>query len=88
MDKLKICIEVLRHLARQPGEPNAIYLAEKEIKKYLQDEAATPTTALDQLSAAVDDEAEMCPGDKAFWITMQEFVRSRLPDDKDDWDKD
>jgi hypothetical protein len=53
MDKLKICIEVLRHLARQPGEPNAIYLAEKEIKKYLQDEAATPTTSLDQLSAAV-----------------------------------
>ena len=81
MDKLKICIEVLR-------EPNAIYLAEKEIKKYLQDEAATPTTSLDQLSAAVDDEAEMCQGDKDFWITTQEFVRSRLPDDKDDWDKD
>jgi hypothetical protein len=63
-------------------------LAEKEIKRYLQGVAATPRTLLDQLSAVIDDEAEMCPSDKTFWIAMQEFLRSRLPDDTDDWDKD
>jgi hypothetical protein len=92
MDKLDSCIEALRHLARQADrsqadQSNACYSGEKEIGKYLQTERDTLRTSLDRLATAIDSEAVIFPGDNTFWITMREFVQTRLPDDTEDWEK-
>ena len=87
MDRLKMCMDALRALARPPESAACVPLAERRIKEYLQAEAATLRTSLDRLSDEIDKEAEPFRGTNHFWIVMQEFVRSRLlPDDKQDGD--
>jgi hypothetical protein len=87
----KQCMDALRLLARQAQSVNCVPLAEQRIMEYLQAEAHTTLTAsLQKLTKAIDREAAICRrrGAKTFWITMLEFVRTMLPDETEDWDKD
>ena len=77
MDQLKICMDTLNALARQSSDPNWYYLAEHSVVRYLQ----TPGSSLQQLSNAIDREAESSQYYIKFWTTMQEFVATRLPPD-------
>ena len=38
MDRLKVCMDVLRRLAKQADDPNFVVLAEREINDYLKPE--------------------------------------------------
>ena len=73
-------MDALRLLATQQS-PNSVLLAERRINEYLQAEAATPRTALDRLSDAIDREAEPFRGTYHFWIVVQHFVRSKRSGD-------
>jgi hypothetical protein len=78
MDRLKICMDSLRLLARQSqSDVNCVPLAELRIKEFLQAESATPRSSLGRLCVAIEREAEPFRGSNHFWIVVQEFVRSR-----------
>ena len=81
MDKLKMCIDALRLLARHPQSFNCVPLGEQRINEYLKAHSAVPRTALDRLIVAIDKEAEPFLGTNHFWIVMQEFVYSRSSGD-------
>jgi hypothetical protein len=38
MDRLRLCLETLRRLAKETEDPNCVVLAEREIHDYLQNE--------------------------------------------------
>ena len=80
MDRLKICMDALRLLAKLPESPNRVPLAERRINEYLQAESATPRSSLGHLRVAIEREAEPFRGTNHFWIVVQEFVRSRRGD--------
>jgi hypothetical protein len=74
MDKLKICIEALRVLARQANDPNAQPLAERRINEYLREEVDALTASLERISKAIDAEADRnVPGED--WGLMQDYAR-------------
>jgi hypothetical protein len=77
MDRLKICMEALRLLAKLPESPNRVPLAERRINEYLQAESATPRSSLSRLCVAIEREAEPFRGTNHFWIVVEEFVRPR-----------
>jgi hypothetical protein len=73
--RLRTCIELLRRLADQPAsETNRLLLAERYIDEYLRAKDASPERLMDAINAE---------GEDPFWITMREYVQSRLrrPDD-------
>jgi hypothetical protein len=70
MDRIKICMNVLRALALQSADPNCIVLGEQEITQYLQGSKAS----LQKLRAAIDREAGTSQQYATFWTTMQKFV--------------
>jgi hypothetical protein len=68
--RLRMCIEALRLLADQPAtEFNRAPLAERLIDEYLRAKDASP----ERLRAAINAE-----GEDPFWITMREYVQSRM----------
>jgi hypothetical protein len=70
MDRLKICMDALRAVAQQSADSNWYPLAEREIGEYLK----SPMVSLQELSSAIDREAETSQHYVSFWTTMQEFV--------------
>ena len=77
MDRLKMCMDTLRTLAQQSANPNCYLLAEQEIGEYLKSLRAS----LQELSSAIDHEAETSQHYIPFWTTMQEFVSTLRSDD-------
>jgi hypothetical protein len=75
MDRLRTCMDTLRALAQQSANPNCYLLAEREIREYLK----SPSVSLQELSSAIDREAETSPHYITFWTTMQEFVSTLRP---------
>jgi hypothetical protein len=68
MDRLKLCMDVLRALWLQSENPNSYPLAEREIAHYL----SGPGASLKKLQEAIDREAEASQHYVTFWTTMQE----------------
>ena len=90
MDKLKICIDALRVLARQSNDPNAQLLAERRINEYLRPEIDDLRTALRQISRAINTEADKRVEEED-WRLMGEYVQScrdKLLDTFGVWYKD
>ena len=85
MDQLRVCVDALSLLARQPhADANRLLVAEQAIKKYLEGGRVNPALSLEGLRSEIDKEiernrAERNPRQRLFWITVQEFVCSRLP---------
>jgi len=78
MDRLKLCMDVLRALSLQSADPNWYSLAEREIVHYLSGSGAS----LQNLQDAIDREAEASDNYVTFWTTLQEFVSTVRPDEK------
>jgi hypothetical protein len=81
MDQLRLRMDVLRMLARQPASADRQHLAEREINQYLPDEVGDGKVSLERLSKAIDEEAKK-GGD---WTAMKEYIQwcfLRLPDAK------
>jgi hypothetical protein len=84
-DQLRVCVDALSLLARQAQvNLNRPLVAEQTIKKYLQAAGANPTLALERLRTEIDKEIELSRAERntrqrQFWITVQEYVCSRLP---------
>jgi hypothetical protein len=90
MDKLKICIDALRVLARQSNDPNAQLLAERRINEYLRPEFDNLRTSLRQIAGAINTEAGKRVEEEN-WRLMGEYVQScrdRLLDIFGVWYKD
>jgi hypothetical protein len=78
LDQFRLCMNVLRLLAKQTAAVNCQLLVKRQIDGYLRREAADPKASLERLSAAIDNEAQQ-GGD---WTMMQDYVQSclrRLP---------
>lgn len=78
MDQLRLCMNVLRMLVRQPASANRQHLVEREINQYLRDEGGDKKASLERLSAAIAGEAKQ-GGD---WRMIREYVQlclRRLP---------
>jgi hypothetical protein len=58
MDQLRLRMDVLRMLARQPASADRQHLAEREINQYLPDEVGDGKVSLERLSKAIDEEAK------------------------------
>jgi hypothetical protein len=74
-NRLRVCMDALRVLADQPAsELNRMPLAERLIDDYLRHKDASFERLMDAINAK---------GEDLFWITMREYVQSRLrrPDD-------
>ena len=57
MDRLRLCLETLRRLAKETEDPSCVVLAEREINDYLQNEIDALRAALERLGRAIDEEA-------------------------------
>ena len=57
MDRLRLCLETLRRLAKETEDPSCVVLAERETKDYLQNEIDALRAALERLGRAIDEEA-------------------------------
>ena len=68
MDRLRLCLETLRRLAKETEDPNCVVLAEREINDYLQNEIDALRAALERLSKAIDEEARKGQGED--WSLM------------------
>ena len=85
MDQLRVCMEALRVLAKEPEAlVSRAITAERRISEYLQAALASPALSLENLRAEIDGEIERSRAERntrqsQFWITVQEFVCSRLP---------
>jgi hypothetical protein len=77
MDNLQTCMDTLRALTQQSADVNGYLLAERCIAQYLR----SPGASLENLSGAIDREAETAWTDITFWTTMQEFVGTLPPDE-------
>ena len=60
MDRLRLCLETLRRLAKETEDPSCVVLAEREINDYLQNEIDALRAALERLGRAIDEEARAC----------------------------
>jgi hypothetical protein len=89
MDRLRLCIEVLRRLARETEDPNYVVLAEREINDYLKNEIDALRAALERVGEAIDEEAGKGQGED--WSLMVGYVQScreKLPGAIEEWQKD
>jgi hypothetical protein len=57
MDRLQLCMEELRRLAKETEDPDCVVLAEQAINEYLQNEIDALRSALERIGKAIDDEA-------------------------------
>jgi hypothetical protein len=73
MDQLRLCMNVLRVLVRQPADVNCQLSVERQINGYLRREGATKAS-LERLGYAIDEEAKK-GGD---WMMMEKYVQSCL----------
>jgi hypothetical protein len=74
MDRLRLCLETLRRLAKETEDPNCVVLAEREINGYLQNEIDALRAALERLGKAIDEEARKGQGKD--WSLMVGYVQS------------
>jgi hypothetical protein len=89
MDRLQLCMEELRRLAKETEDPNSVILAEQAINDYLQNEIDALRAALERISKAIDDEDRK--GQDEDWSLMVGYVRScleKLPGEIDEWQED
>ena len=86
MDRLKVCMDVLRRLAKQADDPNFVVLAEREINDYLKPEIEALKAAIERVGKAIDEEAAKGQGED--WSLMVGYVQScreKLPDAIEEW---
>jgi len=74
MDRLRLCMEVLRRLAKEPENPDCVILAEQAINDYLRNEIDALKAALEQVGEAIDEEAGKRQGED--WSVMIGHVQS------------
>ena len=89
MDRLRLCLETLRRLAKETEDPSCVVLAEREINDYLQNEIDALRAALERLGRAIDEEARKGQGED--WSLMVGYVQScleKLPGAIDEWSSD
>lgn len=80
MDRLRICIEALRLLAKLPDTQGPVRAAELRINEYLGTDAKW-RSLIEPLRSAVNAEAVARPTEGPFWVTVRDYIHSRLPDD-------
>jgi len=76
MNRLRLCMEVLRRLAKEPENPDCVILAEQAINDYLRNEIDALKAALEQVGEAIDEEAAKRQGED--WSVMIGNVQSCL----------
>jgi len=76
MNRLRLCMEVLRRLAKEPENPDCVILAEQAINDYLRNEIDALKAALEQVGEAIDEEAAKRQGED--WSVMIGYVQSCL----------
>ena len=76
MNQLRLCMEVLRRLAKEPENPDCVILAEQAINDYLRNEIDALKAALEQVGEAIDEEAGKRQGED--WSVMIGYVQSCL----------
>jgi len=76
MNRLRLCMEVLRRLAKEPENPDCVILAEQAINDYLRNEIDALKAALGQVGEAIDEEAGKRQGED--WSVMIGYVQSCL----------
>ena len=85
MNRLQICIEALRVLAKQPEtQVNRVRVVEMRINEYLGTDPAKWRSLIEPLRYAINTDAEMRPSESSFWTIAQAYIDvclSRLPDD-------
>ena len=89
MDRLQLCMEALRRLAKEPDDPNCVIFTEREINDYLKNEIDALKAALERLGKVIDAEARKGQGDD--WSLMVGYVQScleKLPGAIDEWQQD
>ena len=89
MDRLQLCLEVLRRLAKETDDSNRVILAEREINDYLKNEIDALRAALERVGKAIDEEA--AKGQDDDWSLMVGYVQScreKLPGAVEEWQKD
>ena len=89
MDRLKVCMDVLRRLAKEADDPNCVVLAERQINDYLKVEIDALNAAIERVGKAIDEEAAKGQGED--WSLMVGYVQScreRLPGAIEEWQKD
>ena len=82
MDQLRLCMNVLRLVARQHAHDSRQLLIQRQIIGYLRREAANPRASLERLANAIEEEAKQ--GED--WSSMQEHVQScldKVPDESE-----
>jgi hypothetical protein len=68
--RLRDCIDQMRILADQPAsETNRLPLGERYVDEYLRVRGASPERLIHEINAK---------GEDPFWITMREYVQSRM----------
>jgi len=72
MDQLRLCMNVLRLVARQHADANRQLLLQRQINGYLRRDAADPKASLERLANAIDEEAKQ-GGD---WDLIQAYVQA------------
>ena len=89
MDRLQLCMDVLRRLAKETDDSNRVILAEREINEYLKNEIDALRAALERIGKAIDEEA--AKGQDEDWSLMVGYVQScreKLPGKIEEWQKD
>ena len=78
MDRFKVCMDVLRRLAKQADDPNFVVLAEREINDYLKPEIEALKAAIERVGKAIDEEAAKGQGEdwSLMVVTFSRVVRS------------
>jgi len=76
MNRLRLCMEMLRRLAKEPENPDCVILAEQAINDYLRNEIDALKAALEQVGEAIDEEAAKRQGED--WSVMIGYVQSCL----------
>jgi hypothetical protein len=74
MDRLRLCTEVLRRLAKEPDDPDCVILVEHAINDYLKDEIDALRGALARIGETIDEEAGKRQGED--WSVMIGYVQS------------
>jgi hypothetical protein len=72
--RLQSCMEVLRRLAKEPGDPDCVILAEQAINEYLKNEVDALKAALARVGEAIDEEAGKRQDED--WSVMIGYVQS------------
>jgi hypothetical protein len=89
MDRLQLCMEELRRLAKETEDLDYVVLAEHAINEYLQNEIDALRAALERVGKAIDEEARKGQGED--WSLMVGYVQScleKLPGAIDEWQED